>query len=192
MNICVFCGSNPGRGSEYMKAAHRLGELIAKRGYGVVYGGARDGLMGAVADGALEAGGKVIGVLPEKLSDLEVAHKGLTELHIVSSMHQRKGMMAELSNAFISLPGGIGTIEETFEIWTWTQLGIHRKPLALYNINGFYDGLQSFLNHMMQERFIREVHRAMMFAEQDPEKLIERVVTYEPPLVKKWIEPAER
>ena len=107
-------------------------------------------------------------------------------------MHERKGMMAELSDAFISLPGGIGTIEETFEIWTWTQLGIHRKPLALYNVNGFYDGLQSFLNHMMQERFIREVHRAMMFAEQDPEKLIERVVTYEPPLVKKWIEPAER
>lgn len=192
MNICVFCGSNPGRGEVYMEAAHTLGQLIAKRGYGVVYGGARDGLMGAVADGALEAGGKVIGVLPEKLSDLEVAHKNLTELHIVSSMHQRKGMMAELSNAFISLPGGIGTIEETFEIWTWTQLGIHRKPLALYNINGFYDGLQSFLNHMMQERFIREVHRAMMFAEQDPEKLIERVVTYEPPLVKKWIEPAER
>lgn len=175
-----------------MQAAHKLGQLIAERGYGVVYGGARDGLMGAVADGALEAGGKVIGVLPEKLSDLEVAHKGLTELHIVSSMHERKGMMAELSDAFISLPGGIGTIEETFEIWTWTQLGIHRKPLALYNVNGFYDGLQSFLNHMMQERFIREVHRAMMFAEQDPEKLIERVVTYEPPLVKKWIEPAER
>lgn len=192
MNICVFCGSNPGRGDGYMQAAHKLGQLIAERGYGVVYGGARDGLMGAVADGALEAGGKVIGVLPEKLSDLEVAHKGLTELHIVSSMHERKGMMAELSDAFISLPGGIGTIEETFEIWTWTQLGIHRKPLALYNVNGFYDGLQSFLNHMMQERFIREVHRAMMFAEQDPEKLIERVVTYEPPLVKKWIEPAER
>lgn len=192
MRICVFCGSNEGREPSYKRAAIELGALIAKRGYGTVYGGAKDGLMGAVADGALAAGGEVIGVLPAKLRDLEVDHPNLSELHIVDSMHERKGLMAELSDAFISLPGGIGTFEETFEIWTWTQLGIHRKPLALYNVNGFYSKLEDFLDHVTKERFVRSVHREMMFSETDPDRLIDRLIEFQPPLVTKWIEPSER
>lgn len=192
MRICVFCGSNTGVGDKYMTAATELGALIANAGYGVVYGGARNGLMGATADGALAAGGEVIGVLPKQLADLEQAHPSLTELHIVSSMHERKQIMHDLSDAFICLPGGIGTMEETFEVWTWTQLGVHRKPLAIFNVNGFYDALETFLDVMVREGFVRDVHRQMVLTGTDPEDLIKQVMTTQPPLVKKWLKPDER
>lgn len=192
MRICVFCGSNTGQGEVYMKAGHEFGALIAEMGYGVVYGGAREGLMGAVANGALAAGGEVIGVLPRQLFDLEQAHENLTDLRVVNSMHERKQIMHDLSSAFVSMPGGIGTMEEMFEVWTWTQLGVHRKPLALYNVNGFYDALETFLDVMVSEGFVKSVHRGMALTGSDPRKLIEDLVTYEPPLVKKWLKPDER
>lgn len=192
MRICVFCGSNTGRGEEYMAAAHQLGALIAEAGYGLVYGGARDGLMGAVADGALSAQGEAIGVLPKQLADLEQAHEGLTELHVVNSMHERKRIMHDLCDAFISMPGGIGTMEEMFEVWTWTQLGVHRKALALYNVNGFYDPLETFMDTMVEEGFVRPVHRQMVLTGTEPAQLIADLMAYQPPLVKKWLEPSER
>ena len=166
--------------------------MIAERGLEVVYGGARNGLMGAVANGALEAGGKVIGVLPRQLFELEQAHENLTDLRVVNSMHERKQIMHDLSSSFVSLPGGIGTMEEMFEVWTWTQLGVHRKPLALYNVNGFYDALESFLDVMVEEGFVKDVHRSMTLVGKDPAKLLEELTSYEPPLVKKWLKPEER
>lgn len=175
-----------------MAAAHELGALIAGAGHGVVYGGARNGLMGAVADGALSAGGEAIGVLPRQLFDLEQAHNGLTELRVVDSMHERKKVMHELSDAFICMPGGIGTMEETFEVWTWTQLGIHRKPLAIYNVNGFYDALEIFFDVMVREGFVRAIHREMVITGNEPNKLIRNLLAHEPPLVKKWLKPEER
>lgn len=192
MRVCVFCGSNTGRGDVYMKAGRAFGALIAERGHGVVYGGARNGLMGAVADGAMQAGGEVIGVLPRKLFDLEQAHEGLTDLRVVNSMHERKQIMHDLSSSFVSLPGGIGTMEEMFEVWTWTQLGVHRKPLALYNLNGFYDALETFLDVMVEEGFVKDVHRRMTIVGSDPAKLLDELTSYEPPLVKKWLKPEER
>ena len=188
MNVCVFCGSSMGRRAEYQQVATALGKAIAKKGYGLVYGGASVGLMGAVADGALKAGGEVIGILPKSLAGLEIAHSGLTELKIVSSMHERKALMAELSNAFIAMPGGIGTLEEAFEIWTWTQLGLHRKPLALLNTNGFYNKLAVFLDHIVAEQFVKPDHRDMLIMESDPHALINQLVHYDPPYIKKWID----
>ncbi|RIJ16886.1 LOG family protein [Henriciella mobilis] len=192
MRICVFCGSNTGRGEVYMESGYEFGAMIAERGLEVVYGGARNGLMGAVANGALEAGGKVIGVLPRQLFELEQAHENLTDLRVVNSMHERKQIMHDLSSSFVSLPGGIGTMEEMFEVWTWTQLGVHRKPLALYNVNGFYDALESFLDVMVEEGFVKDVHRSMTLVGKDPAKLLEELTSYEPPLVKKWLKPEER
>ncbi len=188
MRICVFCGSSPGRGGRYRAAAGRLGKLIADKGYGLVYGGASVGLMGAVADGAIKAGGEVIGVLPEALANLEIAHAGLTELKIVSSMHERKATMAALSDAFIALPGGLGTLEEAFEIWTWTQLGLHRKPLGLLNVDGFYDKLAAFLDQLVDEQFVRPEHRQILLSEADPDLIIDRLVAYELPVSKIWID----
>ena len=192
MRICVFCGSNTGRGEVYMESGYEFGAMIGERGLEVVYGGARNGLMGAVANGALEAGGKVIGVLPRQLFELEQAHENLTDLRVVNSMHERKQIMHDLSSSFVSLPGGIGTMEEMFEVWTWTQLGVHRKPLALYNVNGFYDALESFLDVMVEEGFVKDVHRSMTLVGKDPAKLLEELTSYEPPLVKKWLKPEER
>lgn len=192
MRICVFCGSNTGRSEVYMKSGYEFGAMIAERGYEVVYGGARNGLMGAVANGALEAGGKVIGVLPRQLFELEQAHENLTDLRVVNSMHERKQIMHDLSSSFVSLPGGIGTMEEMFEVWTWTQLGVHRKPLALYNVNGFYDALESFLDVMVEEGFVKDVHRSMTLVGKNPSKLLDELTSYEPPLVKKWLKPEER
>ena len=192
MRICVFCGSNTGRGEVYMESGYEFGAMIAERGLEVVYGGARNGLMGAVANGALEAGGKVIGVLPRQLFELEQAHENLTDLRVVNSMHERKQIMHDLSSSFVSLPGGIGTMEEMFEVWTWTQLGVHRKPLALYNVNGFYDALESFLDVMVEEGFVKDVHRSMTLVGKAPAKLLEELTSYEPPLVKKWLKPEER
>ena len=176
MNVCVFAGSSIGRREEYAQAARRLGQVIASNGLGLVYGGASVGLMGAAADGALEQGGRVIGILPEWLESWEVAHENLTELRIVSSMHERKAQMADLSDAFVVLPGGIGSLEECFEIWTWSQLGIHRKSIGLLNICGYYDQLQGFLDHIVAEQFLKSEHREMLLVDDDPQTLIQALL----------------
>ena len=187
MRICVFCGSNFGRLPAYAEAAALLGQTLAREGIGLVYGGASVGLMGTVADAALAAGGEVIGVLPQALKDKELAHLGLTELHVVASMHERKALMADLSDGFIALPGGVGTLEELFEIWTWGQLGFHRKPAGILNIAGYYDALAAFLDHVAGEGFMKAENRAMLLAEEDPSRLIAAMRAYQPPTVSKWI-----
>lgn len=189
MNICVFAGSSFGARPSYRRAAETLGVELANRGIGLVYGGAYVGLMGAVADAALRHGGSVIGVLPQSLVDVEVAHPDLTDLRVVGSMHERKAQMAELSNGFIVLPGGIGSLEEAFEIWTWSQLGIHSKPIGLLNVEGFYDVLESFLDSLVTEAFVKEVHREILLSDQEPARLVDRVLQAEVPSVGKWINP---
>ena len=188
MRLCVFCGSSLGGAPAYKRAAAALGAELAARGIGLVYGGASVGLMGVVADAALNAGGEAIGVLPEALADLEIAHEGLSELRIVASMHERKAQMAALSEGFIALPGGIGTLEETFEVWTWSQLSIHAKPVGLLNVNGFYDRLEAFLDHMTAEAFVKPVHRNIMLADADPAALIDRLIAAEVPTDRKWVD----
>jgi uncharacterized protein (TIGR00730 family) len=185
--VAVFCGSNPGTRADYVDAAKGFGRLLARRGLGVVYGGSSVGLMAALADAALDDLGEVIGVIPRMLVEREVANTALTDLRIVDSMHARKAMMAELSDGFVALPGGIGTLEEFFEIWTWGQLGMHAKPCGLLNIAGYFDPLLEFLDHAVEERFVRDVHRAMVIVESDPEALLARFEAYEPPRVVKWI-----
>lgn len=186
-NICVYLGSNTGRTSVYVEQAQALGRELARRGIGLVYGGSNVGLMGALADATLQAGGRVIGVLPERLKSKEMAHPGLTELHIVATMHERKHMMADLADGFIALPGGAGTFEEIFETWTWAQLGFHAKPCGLLNIAGYYDKLADFLDHAAQERFMREEHRTMLMVESSPAALLDRYADYQAPTVSKWI-----
>ncbi len=186
MRLCVFSGSRPGRRAEYLEAAKTLGGLLAEQGIGLVYGGASVGLMGAVADAALARGGEVIGVIPQPLVDKEIAHKGLSDLRIVRTMHERKALMAELSDGFIALPGGIGTLEEMFEVWTWAQLGYHQKPCALLNAGGFYDGLSGFLDHLVREGFLQQTHRAMLITGNDPRVLLDRIRSYTPPASSKW------
>jgi uncharacterized protein (TIGR00730 family) len=168
-------------------AARELGTTLARQGIGLVYGGASVGLMGAVADAALAAGGEVIGVIPEALVRKEVAHGGPVDLRIVGSMHERKAMMAELSCGFVALPGGIGTLEELFEIWTWAQLGHHRKPCALLNVEGYYDPLIAFLDGVVERRFLKAEHRGMLIVADDPEALLDRLRDYAPPVVGKWL-----
>ena len=187
-SICVFCGSNAGRSKAYADAARALAGAIAGRGLKLVYGGGNIGLMGVLADAALAAGGQVTGVTPKRLLEKEVVHRGLTELHVVDSMHERKALMAELSDAFIALPGGLGTFEETFEVLTWTQLGFHRKPCGLLNVAGFYDRLTAFLDHAVAERFLKAEHRAMVLVEREPEALIDRLQSCRLPEVSKWID----
>jgi len=191
-SICVFCGSNAGAGTGYLEAARNLGKTLAERKLQLVYGGAAVGLMGALADAALAAGGIVVGVIPEALVEREIAHPGLTELHPVSSMHERKARMADLADAFIALPGGAGTLEEFFEIWTWGQLGHHRKPVGLLNVDGFFDLLLSFLDHQCRERFMRTEHRDMLLTDTDAARLLDRFESYTPPSVEKWIRTGER
>ena len=186
-SICVFCGSNAGSGEAYADAARALARAIAGRGMQLVYGGGNIGLMGVLAEAALAAGGRVTGVTPRRLLEKEVVHRGLTELRVVESMHERKALMAELSDAFIALPGGLGTLEETFEVLTWTQLGFHRKPCGLLNIAGFYDGLTAFLDHAVAERFLKPEHRDMVLVGNDPEALLARLASYRLPEVSKWI-----
>lgn len=186
--ICVYCGSNPGRKREYTEAAERLGRLLAGRGLGLVYGGSSLGVMGAVANAALAGGSEVIGVIPSALATREVAHQGLRNLEVVESMHERKARMAELSDGFVALPGGWGTMEEIFEALTWGQLGLHRKPCGLLNVAGYFDHLQAFLEHAMDQAFVRPEYRPMMIVEEDPERLLGRFGDYEPPRVKKWID----
>jgi uncharacterized protein (TIGR00730 family) len=185
--LCIFCGSSPGRDPAYLAAAAELGTFLAKRGIGIVYGGAAIGLMGTVADAARAAGGEVIGVIPRALVELEVAHVGLADLRIVGSMHERKALMAELSDGFIALPGGIGTLEELFEIWTWGQLGSHRKPCALLNVAGFYDRLLAFLDFIVDEAFLRPVHRSMLLVGETPASLLEKLQSYRAPPETRWV-----
>ena len=189
--VCVFCGSSVGVKAAYAEAARQMGRLIASKGIVLVYGGGNVGLMGVIADAALEAGAEVIGVIPRALADREIAHTGLTELHVVDSMHTRKAMMAELSDAFIAMPGGVGTFEEFFEAVTWTQLGLHRKPCGLLNVDGFYTPLVQFIDQAVTEGFIRAVHRKVIVDDDEPARLLETLATIDLPDVPKWIRPDE-
>ncbi len=186
-SVCVFCGSSPGSDPLYRKAAEAMGKQIAERGLRLVYGGAKVGLMGAVADAALKAGGDVVGVIPHALSDKEIAHEGLTRLEVVGSMHERKARMAELSEAFVALPGGAGTLEEIFEIWTWGQLGFHAKPAGFLNTHGYYDHLRAFVDHAVGEAFLKAPHRDMLIFRDDPAAILDAFFAYSPPVVEKWI-----
>ena len=190
-SVCVFCGSNPGNDPVYADGERAMGREIARRGLILVYGGGAVGLMGIVADAALEAGGEVHGVIPRALRDKEVGHHHLTRLEIVDTMHIRKARMAELSDGFIAMPGGIGTFEELFEIWTWGQLGIHAKPLGLLNVAGFYDPLALFLDRTVEAGFLKPMHRAMAMTDTDPAQLLDRMEQYVPAAVIKWVEKEE-
>ncbi|MBP8230820.1 MAG: TIGR00730 family Rossman fold protein [Rhizorhabdus sp.] len=185
--LCVFCGSSPGHDPVHGTAARALGGALTDAGIDLVYGGGHVGLMGMVADAVLAGGGRVTGVIPQALHDLEVAHHGLTTLHVVGSMHERKAMMADLSDGFIAMPGGIGTFEELFEMWTWGQLGYHRKPVGLLNVGGFYDRLVGFIDDVVDAGFLRAAHRSMLMVEEDPAALVARMQAYEPPVIEKWI-----
>jgi uncharacterized protein (TIGR00730 family) len=189
--ICVYCGSSPGRDPLYRQAAAALGAELVERGLGLVYGGAGIGVMGAIADAVLARGGQATGVIPESLAVKEVAHEGLTEQYVVASMHDRKALMAELSDGFIALPGGWGTIEEIFEVLTWAQLGFHEKPCGLLNVNRYFDGLFAFLEHTIEEQFVKPVHRQMLIMESDSGRLLDRFDGYVAPRVKKWISPSQ-
>lgn len=189
--VCVFCGSSPGHDERYLAAAQAFGALLGHRGHELVYGGGRAGLMGAVADAALEQGGRVTGVIPEALWAREVGHTGLSELLVVDSMHERKALMADRADAFVALPGGAGTMEEFFEAWTWAQLGIHAKPVALLNVAGFYDPLLALLDHMTDAGFLRPQQRAMVLVDDTPAPLLAHLAAYHPPAVTRWLTPAE-
>ena len=190
-SVCVYCGSSPGKSPIHREAARVLGHEMVARGLDLVYGGASVGVMGAVADAVLERGGSVTGVIPYSLSSKEVAHSGLDELIVVGSMHERKARMAELADAFVALPGGWGTCEEIFEMLTWAQLGFHEKPCGLLNAAAYYDPLFAFLEHAIDEGFVREQYRPMMIMEEDPARLLDRFEAYQAPRVKKWIGPEE-
>jgi uncharacterized protein (TIGR00730 family) len=175
LSICVYCGSRFGGSPAFLAAAQALGRLIGERGWRLVYGGGHVGLMGATADAALAAGGEVIGVIPERLMNKEVGHRALTELHVVPTMHERKRLMAEKADAFIALPGGIGTLEELFEVWTWRHLGYHDQPIGLLNVEGFYDPLLAFMAHTRQSGFIDDSQQAMLTVDSDPTRLLDRL-----------------
>lgn len=179
-SLCVYCGSRDGARPEYAAAARAVGSAIGARGWQLVYGGGRAGLMGLVADAALAAGAPVIGVIPQSLMDREVGHRGLTELHVVETMHERKLMMAERSDAFIALPGGIGTFEELFEVWSWRQLGYHDKPLGLLNVAGYYDALLAFMRHTVDHGFVAAPQHALLAVEAEPQALLDRVAAAMP------------
>jgi len=187
--VCVYCGSSPGRDPGYARAAVDLVQVLTARGLGVVYGGASVGLMGIVADTALAAGAEVVGVMPQALVDHEIAHTGLDDLRVVGSMHERKALMAELADAFVALPGGLGTLEELFEVATWSQLGLHVKPCGLLNALGYYDGLAAMLDHAVAERFLRPENRAIVLVESDAAAMVDALAAWEPPVrVAKWID----
>jgi uncharacterized protein (TIGR00730 family) len=187
MRICVYLGSSPGRSPLYTEAAHAFGTLLAQRGIGLVYGGGMVGLMGVVADAACAAGGEVIGVIPEALRAREHDHQGITELHVVQTMHERKALMAKLSDGFVTLPGGIGTFEEMFEAWCWSQLGYHEKPVGLLDVGGFYSKLSEFIDNVVDEGFLQPRHRAMLIVEKDPHVMLDRIVNYTPPQTEHWL-----
>lgn len=186
--ICIFCGSSPGARPEYAEAAAAMGRALADRKIGLVYGGAQVGIMGQVADAVLERGGEAIGVIPRFFVDHGVDHVRLTEQHIVDSMHERKALMADLSDGFIALPGGTGTLEEFFEALTWSQLGFHHKPCGLLNTCGYYDKLLDFMDHVVAERLLKPVHRAFILEAETPEDLLDQFAAYEPIHVAKWLD----
>jgi len=186
MRLCVYCGSSSKVDSSYHDAAYRLGEVLAERGIGVVYGGAKVGTMGALAQGALDRGGEVIGVIPTGLVEKEVAHSGLTELFVVSDMHERKAKMAELADGFVALPGGLGTLEELFEMLTWGQLEFHSKPIALLDSNGFFNQLLSFLKHAADEGFLTTYHLSMLQCFSEPEQLANEIMNFKHQEQNKW------
>lgn len=185
-SVCVFCGASAGTNPAYREAAIALGRSLAERKLTLIYGGGGVGLMGVVADAALAAGGQVIGVIPESLRSLELGHNGLTRLEVVDGMHARKARMAELSDAFIALPGGLGTLEELFEVWTWGQLGYHGKPLGLMDVNGFYSKLAGFLDHVVSEGFVRDEHRNMLQISDSPSELLDTLDAWKPLAAPKW------
>ena len=191
-SLSVFCGSTPGIKPEYAAAARRLGRALAKQNITLVYGGGNVGLMGELADAALAGGGKVIGVIPHGLAVKELAHQGATTMHVVDTMHERKALMADLSDASLALPGGLGTLEEIFEIITWGQLGIHRKPCGFLNVAGFYDQLIGFLDFVVTQKLIKPEHRATILVDGDHTRMLERMGNYEPPAFDAWIGKDER
>ena len=190
-SVCVFCGSSLGNREEYRDSAIQLGHLIGQRGMQLVYGGARVGLMGTVADACMEAGGTTIGVMPQSLVDKEIAHTGLSDLKIVHSMHERKALMSELSDAFIAMPGGFGTLEELFEVATWAQLGLQSKAYGLLNTAGYYDHLLALADHAVETAFLRPQHREMLLSHAEPEGLLDLVCSYQPSLLGKWDSPVK-
>ena len=191
--VCVFCGSSCGTSQEYRRAAENLGQLLAKRNIGLVYGGGCIGLMGALADAALAAGGEVVGVIPDSLLRREVGHRGVTRLHVVETMHQRKAFMADLADAFIALPGGYGTLEEFCEIVTWSQLGIQQKPCGLLNVERYWDGLLAMLDHAVNEGFLRQENRELVLVASTPEGILERLQEWEPTAhAEKWLDKETR
>jgi uncharacterized protein (TIGR00730 family) len=181
--ICVFCGSSPGHDPRYLEAARTMGHTLARRGLGLVYGGGSVGLMGAVADAALAAGGEVIGVIPQVLQIRELAHRSLTTLHVVGSMHERKALMAELSDGFVALPGGMGTLEELSEVLTWAQLGLHARPIGLLDVAGYYQPLADFFDRAVGAGFLRPAHRALLLVGHDPGVLLDRFAAWRGPVL---------
>ena len=191
-SLSVFCGSSSGSNPEYRAAARKLGATLAEQRITLVYGGGNVGLMGELADAALAGGGEVIGVIPHGLSIKELAHEGVTKMHVVDTMHDRKALLADLSNASLALPGGLGTLEEVFEVITWGQLGIHQKPCGFLNVAGYYDQLIRFLDYATGQQFIKPEHRATILVDDDHGRLLERMRAYEPPAIEKWIRQDER
>jgi uncharacterized protein (TIGR00730 family) len=185
--VCVFCGANVGAGEVYRAAAERLGQTLAQRGLEVVFGGGGIGLMRVVADAVMAAGGRMIGVIPQALVAKELAHRGVSDMRVVASMHERKALMAELSDGFIALPGGYGTLEEFCEVLTWTQLGLHAKPCALLNVAGYYDALLRLFDHAVAEQFVVPANRELVLIDDDPDALVERMSVYRAPVAQKWI-----
>jgi uncharacterized protein (TIGR00730 family) len=190
-SVTVYCGSNHGADPAFAERTRELARVLAGSDIRIVYGGGHVGLMGVLADAAMEAGGEVIGVMPQALVDREIGHTGLSELRVVGSMHERKAQMAELGDAFVALPGGIGTLEELIEVYTWSQLGMHRKPLGVLNVNGYYDALGAFLDHAVEQQLLRAPHREALIFEPDPETLLARLAGAEPPPLAKWLTEAE-
>lgn len=190
-SICVFCGSNPGARPEYAQAARLMGRLFAKQNITLVFGGGSVGLMGIIADEVLACGGKVVGVIPGALATKEIAHANLTEMHVVNSMHERKQLMSDRADAFVAMPGGMGTYEELCEVLTWIQLGIHAKPCGLLNVRGFYDHFTRFLDHAVEERFLRPEHRDILVTDTEPGALLDRLRQWQPPRVEKWMDRRE-
>lgn len=186
-SICVFCGSSSGKDPAYAEAARRVGRMLAEENITLIYGGGHVGLMGTVADAALEAGGEVVGVMPKSLIDREIGHKDLTRLHVVGSMHERKALMSELSDGFVALPGGVGTLEEFAEVFTWALLGEHRKPCGLLNVSGYYDLLLEVFDRMKDQAFLKDEHRRMVLVAETPRKLLEKLRTDRPPPSAKWV-----
>ncbi len=186
--VCVFLGANPGLDPAYAEAARAMARELVSRGIGLVYGGSAVGLMKVLADAVMAGGGEALGVIPQALYDKEIGHTGITRLEVVSSMHERKARMAELADGFVALPGGIGTLEEIFEVFTWGQLGFHAKPCGLLDVKGYYGGLCAFLDHVRDQGFLKNDHRGMLLCDPDPARLLERMARFEPPRVAKWVE----